>query len=45
MYNVVLISAVEQSDSAIHIYTFFFLIFFSILVCLRILNIVPCARQ
>ena len=41
IYNVVLISAVQQSDSVIHIYTFFF-IFFSIMVYHRILNIVPC---
>ena len=31
MYNVVLISAVQQSVSVLHIYTFFF-IFFSIMV-------------
>ena len=36
-----LISAEQQSDSVIHIYTFFF-IFFSIMVYHRILNIVPC---
>ena len=40
IYNVVLISAVQQSDSVIHTYTFFF-IFSSIMVFLRILNIVP----
>ena len=39
-----LISAVQQSDSVIHIYTFFF-IFFSITVYHRMLNIVPCAIQ
>ena len=39
-----LISAVQQSDSVIHIYTLFF-IFFSIIVYYRILNIVPCAIQ
>ena len=44
IYNVVLISASEQSDSATHMYMFFF-IFFSIMVYLRILNIVPCAIQ
>ena len=44
IYNVVLISAVQQSDSVIHIYTFFF-IFFSIMLYPRVLNIVPCAIQ
>ena len=44
IYNVVLISAVQQNDSVIHIHTFF-LIFFSIMVYHRILNIVPCALQ
>ena len=43
-YNVVFISAVQQSDSVIHIYTFFF-IFFSIIFYHRILDIVPCAIQ
>ena len=38
IYNVVLISALQQSDSVIH----FFLIFFSIMVNHRILNIVLC---
>ena len=42
IYNVVLISAVQQSDSVI--WTLFF-IFFSIMVDHRILNIVPCAIQ
>ena len=41
IYNVVLISTIQQSDSVVHIYTFFF-IFFSIMVYHRILNIVPC---
>ena len=36
-----LISAVQQSNSVIHIYTSF-LIFFSIIVDARILHIVPC---
>ena len=40
-YNAVPISAVQQSDSGIHRYTFF--IVFSIIVYHRILNIVPCA--
>ena len=44
IYNVVLISAVQQSDSVIHIYTFFF-IFFVIMVYPRVLNIVPCAIE
>ena len=42
--NVVLISAVEQNDSVIHMCTFFF-IFFSTMAYPRILNIVPCAIQ
>ena len=47
IYNAVLISAVQQSDSVIYIlyiYAFFF-IFFSIMTYHRILNIVPCAMQ
>ena len=43
IYNV-LISAVWQSDSGIHLHTFSF-ISFSIMVYYRILNIVPCAIQ
>ena len=43
IYNV-LIFALQQSDSVIHIYPFFF-IFFSIMAYPRILNIVPCAVQ
>ena len=39
-----LISAVQQSDSVIHIHTFFS-IFFSTIVYYRILNIAPCAIQ
>ena len=42
IYNVVLISAVQQSDSVIQ--TFFF-IFFSIMVYHRMLNIAPCVIQ
>ena len=42
IYNVVLISAVQQSNSVIQKYTFFKK-FFSIMVYHRILNIVPCA--
>ena len=48
MYNVVLISAVQQSDSVLYIYIYidiFFFIFSSIMVYHRILNIVPCAIQ
>ena len=44
IHNVVLISAVQQSDSVIHMYTFFFILF-SIMVYHRILNRVPCAIQ
>ena len=46
--NVVLISAVQQRDSIIHIYIYiyiFFFIFFSIMVYHRILSIGPCAIQ
>ena len=43
-YNVVLITDIQQSDSVIHIYTFFF-IFFSIMVYHRIFNVVSCAIQ
>ena len=43
IYNVVLISAVQQSDSVICIYIFFFIFFH--MVCYRILNIVPCAIE
>ena len=44
VYSVVLISAVQQSDSVIHTYIYiymFFFIFFSIMVYHRRLNIVP----
>ena len=44
IYSVVLISGVQQNDSVVHIYIFF-LVFFSIVVCQRVLNIVPCAIQ
>ena len=44
IYNVVLVSGVQQSDSLIHIPTFFF-VFFAIMVYHRIFNIVPCALQ
>ena len=42
IYNVVLISAVQQHDSVIHIIIFHI---FSIVVYHRILNIYPCAIQ
>ena len=42
-FTMLLIFAIQQSDSVIHIYTFF-KIFFSIMVYLRMLNIVPCAQ-
>ena len=42
-YGVVLISAVQQSDSVIHMYTILFHILFQIMVYHRILTIVPCA--
>ena len=46
IYNAVLITAVQQSDSAIHTHTHthsFFLTFFSIMVYHRTLNTVLCA--
>ena len=42
IYSVVLVSAVQQSDSVRDIY---FFIFFSIMIYYRILNIVLCAMQ
>ena len=42
-YNV-LVSVIQQSDSVMHIHTFSS-ICFSIMVCHRIMNIVPCAIQ
>ena len=44
LYNVVLVSGVQQSDSVIYIYIFFFRFFF-ITGYYKILNIVPCAMQ
>ena len=46
IYNVVLISAVQQNDSVTHIHVYAYIyIFLSIMVYYRILNIVPCAIQ
>ena len=45
IYNVVTISAVQQSDSAIHTHTHFFLRFFSHIGYYRMLGSVPCAIQ
>ena len=45
IYNVVPISAVQQSDSGMHIYKFFFYVFFSIMVYRRRLDTIPCATQ
>ena len=42
--NVVLITAEQESDSVIHICSFFFM-FFSITVCQRVLDVVSCALQ
>ena len=42
IYNVVLVSAVQQSDYYTYI---FFVIFLSIMLYHKILNIVPCAAQ
>ena len=44
MYNVALITAIQQSDLIIHIYIHF-KISFSIMVYHRILHIVLCAMQ
>ena len=44
VYNVVLISAAQQSNAGIHIYMLFF-IFFSIMVYHRLLNTISCAIQ
>ena len=43
IYNVVLISAVQQSDLVIYMYIFFIFIF--VMVYHRILNIVLCGLQ
>ena len=43
IYSVVLIPAIQESDSIIYVYIHSFFVFFSIVVYLRILNIVPCA--
>ena len=48
IYNVVLVSGIQQNDSVIHIYMYiyiFFFRFFSIIGYYKILNIVPCAIQ
>ena len=44
VYNVVLIPAVQKSDSVIHLYALFFILF-SITVSHRTVNVVPCAMQ
>ena len=43
IYNVLLISVVQQSDSVLHICIYSFFILLSIMVYHRILNIVFCA--
>ena len=48
IYNVVLVSGVQQSDSIIYIYRYryiLFFIFFSIIGNYKIWNTVPCAIQ
>ena len=47
IYNVVLVSDVQQSDSVIHIYKYIysFYMFFSIIGYYKTLSIVPCAIQ
>ena len=42
LYNVVLVSAVQRSDSSSHIVSF---IVFSVMIYHRILNIAPCAIE
>ena len=44
IYNFVLIPAVQYRDSALYMYTFFS-IFFSIVIYLKTVNIIPCALQ
>ena len=44
IYNVVLVSAIQLSDSVIHIHLFFFR-FFPHIGYYKILNRVPCAIQ
>ena len=44
VYNVVLVSGVQQSDSVVHIHISLFK-FFSHLIYYRILSRVPCAMQ
>ena len=43
IYNVVLISSVQQNDSLIYINILFFSVFFSVMVYYKILSIAPCA--
>ena len=45
IYNVVLVSSVQQRDSVIYIYGFFFFRLFSIIHYYYILSIVLCAVQ
>ena len=44
IYSAVLVSAIQQSDSVLHMCTLFF-IFFFVMVYHRILNLVPSAIQ
>ena len=44
-YSVVLIMAIQKSDSVIHIYVYSFFIIFSTMVYHWILNTVPCTIQ
>lgn len=45
IYNVVLISSVQQSDSVMHAYICILLHILSIVAYYRILNIVPCVTH
>ena len=45
IYNIVLVSGVQQSNLDIYIYIYSFILLFSIIDYYKILNIVPCAIQ
>ena len=45
IYNIVLICAVQQSDSVIHIYVFLFTVFSIMIYQRNYQNLAPCAIQ
>ena len=45
MYNVMLVSGVQQSDSVLHTHIPIFFRFFALISYYKILSIVPCAIQ